>query len=77
MWGDLLKYVPAGDVASKRLLQQRLCISHIRFGVKGAKAGQLLSLPIHLLKAFFASPRTVLSAVGKKVGLGSSENLTG
>ena len=77
MWGDLLKRVPAGDVASKRLLQQRLCISHIRFGVKAAKAGQVLSLPIHLLRAFLASPRTVLSAVGKKVGLGASENLTG
>ncbi|MDF1839516.1 MAG: glycosyltransferase family A protein [Planctomycetota bacterium] len=77
MWGDLLKRVPPGDLASRRLLEQRLCLSHIRFGVKAAKRGHIHSLLIHGCKAFLASPRTVLSALGKKVGLGSNENLTG
>jgi glycosyltransferase involved in cell wall biosynthesis len=77
MWADLLKRVPSGDLASRRLIEQRLCISHVRFGVRAAKRGQLVSLLIHGFRAILASPRTVLKVVGQKVGLGSTGTLTG
>jgi glycosyltransferase involved in cell wall biosynthesis len=77
MWTDLLKCVPAQDVASRRLLEQRLAISHIRYGVKAAKRGHIPKLLYHALRACFVSPRTVLSGIGQKLGLGPNETLTG
>ncbi len=76
MWADLLKCVPAGDLASKRMLKQRLSTSHIRFAIRTAKAGRIWRVPSHLIKAFLASPGTLLRTAGKKLGIGSNDILT-
>ena len=77
MWGDLLGRIPAGDRASRELVQQRLATSHLRLGMLSAKGSGLLKLPVHLAKGFCAHPKTFVQTFGKKIGLGPKEDFTG
>ncbi len=77
MWTDLLGRIPSSDAPSKRLVRQRLATSHLRLGMLAAKEGGALRFPGQLMRAFFAHPKTVLQTFGKKLGMGSKEDLTG